>query len=226
MFMATVTYLGHSGFLVDLDGKILLFDPWLDPRPRNAQRLVPPSTSAEKIRKADVIFISSPAFDHFDLHDVSIIAAGTYAHVIAPEEVLSRLDIQDKFKMAAVDGDSFEFYGMSISVLPVRNNVPGSVGYLVRAGGRSIYFSGDTYDFYALAEVEADLALLPIGGTQTMDILSAVSALKKMRVRHVIPCHYDTFSRIRADPYDFANRVKRETKAQAVVLAVGQTARF
>jgi len=224
--MATVTYLGHSGFQVELEGKILIFDPWLDPKPRNAQRLVPPATSAEKIRKADAIFVSSPAFDHFDLHDVSIIADGTYAHVVAPEEVLSRLDLQDKFKMPAVDGDSFEFYGMDISVLPVRNNVPGSVGYIVRCGARSVYFSGDTYDFYALSNVEADLAIVPIGGTQTMDILSAVSAVKKMRVKYVIPCHYDTFSRIRADPYDFASRVKREAKAQVVVLGVGQTARF
>jgi L-ascorbate metabolism protein UlaG (beta-lactamase superfamily) len=128
--------------------------------------------------------------------------------------------------MAAMEGDSFEFYGMNISVLPVRTNTPGAVGYLVGCGSKSVYFSGDTYDFYALANVEADLAMLPIGGTQTMDILSAVSAVKKMRVKYVIPCHYDTFSRIKADPLDFANRIKRETKAQAVVLGVGQTARF
>jgi L-ascorbate metabolism protein UlaG (beta-lactamase superfamily) len=211
---------------VELEGKILLFDPWLDPRPRNVERLVPPATSAEKIRKADAIFISSPAFDHFDIHDVSIIADGTYAHVVAPEEVLSRLEIQGKFKMSAVDGDNFEFFDLNISVLPVRNNTPGSVGYIVRSGGKSVYFSGDTYDFYALANVEADLALIPIGGTQTMDILSAVSAVKKMRVKYVVPCHYNTFSRIKADPYDFAQRVKRESKAQAVVLEVGQTARF
>jgi L-ascorbate metabolism protein UlaG (beta-lactamase superfamily) len=115
---------------------------------------------------------------------------------------------------------------MHIKVLPVRNNVPGSVGYIVSFGGKSVYFSGDTYDFYALGNVEADLALIPIGGTQTMDILSAVSAVKKMRVKYVIPCHYGTFSRIRADPYDFAKRIKQETKAQAVVLGVGQTARF
>ena len=226
IFMATVTYLGHSGFRVELEGKILYFDPWLDPRPRTVERLVPPAISAEKIKKADAIFISSPAFDHFDQHDVSIIADGTFAHVVAPEAVLARLDLQDKFKMSAVDGDDFEFFGLHIKVLPVRNNAPGSVGYIVSSGGKSVYFAGDTYDFYALANVEADLALIPIGGTQTMDVLSAVSALKKMRVKYVIPCHYDTFSRIKADPYDFAKRVKQETKAQAVVLGVGQTARF
>lgn len=226
MRMSTVTYLGHSGFQVELEGKLLLFDPWLDPKPRNAERLVPPSTRAERIQKADAIFISSPAFDHFDAHDVSIIAEGTYAHVVAPDEVLSRLSLQDKFKMPAVAGDDFEFYGMHISVLPVRNNTPGSVGYIVRCGGKSVYFSGDTYDFYALSNVEADLALIPIGGTQTMDVLSAVSAVKKMRVKYVVPCHYDTFSRIKADPYDFAKRVKQDGKAQAVVLGVGQTARF
>jgi len=226
MIMATVTYLGHSGFRVELEGKILYFDPWFDPRPRNAERVVPPAISAEKIKKADAIFVSSPAFDHFDQHDVSIIADGTYAHVVAPEEVLSRLDLQDKFKMSATVGDDFEFYGMHIKVLPVRNNVPGSVGYIVSCGGKSVYFSGDTYDFYALSNVEADLALVPIGGTQTMDIISAVSAVKKMRVKYVIPCHYDTFSRIKADPYDFAKRITQDTKARAVVLEVGQTARF
>jgi L-ascorbate metabolism protein UlaG (beta-lactamase superfamily) len=224
--MATVTYLGHSGFEVELEGKLLLFDPWLDFAPRAAQRLVPPAISAEKIRKADAIFISSPAFDHFDAHDVSVITSGTYSHVIAPDEVLAQLSLQDKFKMSAVEGDSFEFFGMHIDVLPVRNNTPGAVGFRVAVGSRSVYFSGDTYDFYGLANVEADLAMLPIGGTQTMDILSAVSALKKMRVKTVIPCHYNTFSRIKADPFDFAQRVKRETKSQPVVLEVGQTARF
>ncbi|MFA5247202.1 MAG: MBL fold metallo-hydrolase [Candidatus Micrarchaeia archaeon] len=224
--MASITYLGHSCFEIDLGGKIILTDPWFDQKPRQVERLVPPAVSAERIKHADAIFISSDAFDHFDQHDVSILVEGTFARVIAPDSALARLDLQDKYKVAAVECDSFEYYGMQIDVIPVRNNVPGSVGYKIKAGGKSVYFSGDTYDFYGLANVEADVAIIPIGGTQTMDILSAVSAAKKMRVKYVIPCHYNTFSRIKADPEDFARRVSHETKAKPVVLEVGQTANF
>ena len=224
--MASITYIGHSCFEIDLGGKIIFTDPWLDPKPRQVERLIPPAVTAEKIKHADAIFITSSAFDHFDVHDVSVMVDGTFARVIAPDTVLSQLSIQDKFKVSASEGDSFEYYGMNIDVLPVRNNSQGSVGYKIKAGGKSVYFCGDTYDFYGLAQVEADVAIVPIGGTLTMDILSAVSAAKKMRVKYVIPSHYNTFSRIKADPDDFARRVKHETKAEPVVLDIGQTAQF
>jgi L-ascorbate metabolism protein UlaG (beta-lactamase superfamily) len=92
----------------------------------------------------------------------------------------------------------------------------------LNAGGKTIYFAGDTYDYYDMLNIDADLAILPIGGTFTMDSLGAVSALKKMRAKYVVPMHYNTFQRIQADPFEFARRVEENTKTQPIILRPGE----
>jgi L-ascorbate metabolism protein UlaG (beta-lactamase superfamily) len=210
-----------------MGGRTLLLDPWFNAKPDQVKRLVPPAVTAEQVRYADLIFVSHFAYDHCDNFDISTINNRTFAHVIAPDEVLANLTVPDRFKVSASVGDSFHYYGIDVQVMPTRHGQGDqSVGYILSAGRERLYFAGDTYDFYGLSDVDADVGIVPIGGTYTMDVLSAISALKKMRLKRVIPCHYDTFDRIRANPHDFARKVEAETKSVPVVLSVGQTFDF
>ncbi|MFH1750744.1 MAG: MBL fold metallo-hydrolase [Candidatus Micrarchaeota archaeon] len=223
IYMVSLKYLGHSAFEAQFGNKTVLFDPWLDLRPKE-ERLIPPAHTAEEIRSADLILISHEHFDHFDPADVKRIYERTFAHIVAPEPVFERLSLPENRKVVAYVGDEFSYQGFDIRVVEARH--PQSsypVGYIVSDGSQSIYFAGDTYDFYGLSKIKADIALLPIGGTYTMDIIGALSALQKMRVSHVIPMHYGTFSNIRADPHEFRKKAKMDSKAQVHVLDLGES---
>ncbi len=225
--MASITWLGHASFEAKMGGKTLLFDPWLDPKPKEYERFVPPATTAERIRKADLIFITHEHYDHCDPYDVATIVQTTFAHVIAPSPALAKLKIPERNKITAVAGDSFSFQGVDIDVLPALHPQSAQpVAFRVSAGGKSVFHAGDTYDNYALSKVDCDVALVPIGGSFTMDVLGSVTALKKIRCKFAVPMHYGTFSRIEADAQDWAKRVKKETKATPIVLGVGESFEF
>jgi L-ascorbate metabolism protein UlaG (beta-lactamase superfamily) len=95
------------------------------------------------------------------------------------------------------------------------------LGYLIRAGGRSVYFAGDTDLFPEMADLgRLDLALLPVWGWGTsigtghLDPERAAEALKLIRPRIAVPIHWGTFyplglRRFRPEhlakpPHDFA----------------------
>ena len=199
-----LTYLGHSGFYAQMGSKRFLFDPWFG---KDEGRLVPSAASANQFRQVDAIFISHEHFDHSDPKAIADIVGRTLAHVIGPAEALDSIPVAERLKMRVKVGEKFTVNGYEVTVVQAlhpKSKYP--VGYVVRCGNQSLYHAGDTYDFYGLTGVEAGVGLLPIGGTYTMDIYAAVTATKRLRLKHVIPMHYDTFDKIRADPDDFAKR--------------------
>ena len=170
------------------------------------------------------MLITHEHFDHFDPIDVKRIYDRTFAHVVAPEGVFEKISLPENRKVVAYVGDEFTYQGFDIKVVEARHPQSSyAVGYIVSDGSQSVYFAGDTYDFFGLTKIKADVAIIPIGGTYTMDVIGALSALSKMRVSHVIPMHYNTFENIRADPYDFQKRAKKDSKALVHVLNVGES---
>ncbi|MFA4945919.1 MAG: metal-dependent hydrolase [Candidatus Micrarchaeia archaeon] len=222
--MVEVNYLGHSTFLLSWGGKTVLTDPWLVTRPREVQRLVPPAATQDKLRKVDAIIVSHEHFDHCDPYDISMISGRSFAHVVAPPDALAHLEnVNPRLKASVEEGDSFSLNGIELTVTPAKHpQSTNPVGYLLSAGNKTVYFAGDTYEFYDMVNIDVDLAILPIGGTFTMDSLGAVSALKKLRADYVVPMHYNTFPRIEADEVDFARRVEEHTRSKPVLLRPGE----
>ncbi|MDQ2651957.1 MAG: MBL fold metallo-hydrolase, partial [Chloroflexota bacterium] len=98
---------------------------------------------------------------------------------------------------------------------------------IVRFGGSTIYFAGDTAlfgDMRLIGDEGIDLAVLPIGDHFTMGPADAARAVEFLRPKAVIPCHYNTFPPIRQDPETFraaAGKIAPETAV--VVLAPGES---
>lgn len=82
---------------------------------------------------------------------------------------------------------------------------------LLDVDGVRIYHAGDTCltgEMKTIKELYApQIALLPIGGTYTMDVEHAAMSAKWLGVRTVIPMHYGTFPEIQADLERFAKLV-------------------
>jgi L-ascorbate metabolism protein UlaG (beta-lactamase superfamily) len=92
------------------------------------------------------------------------------------------------------------------------------VGYLISIGGKKIYHAGDT-DF--IPEMQGlgpvDAALLPIGGTFTMDLQEAMEAAIAINPKIVIPIH-----RFAADIQRLAAELEARSDIQVIPLAIGE----
>ena len=83
-------------------------------------------------------------------------------------------------------------------------------GSIVRFGGRTFYFAGDTAlfgDMRLIGDEGIDVAILPIGDHFTMGPDDAARAAEFVGAKTVIPCHYNTFPPIRQDPEAFRAKV-------------------
>ena len=74
-----------------------------------------------------------------------------------------------------------------------------------------------------LVEEGIDLAVIPIGDNFTMGPEDAIKAVKLLRPKKVVPCHYNTWPPIEQDPDAWAEKVEAETDAQPFVLKPGES---
>jgi len=221
--MSSITYLGHSGFEIELDGVIVYIDLFLEDRAvGGAPREIKAAIKAGDIGRADLIFITHEHRDHFEKETVEKVVAKTGAFVVAPDCVLRELGIPRGNKVEAVVGEEFMVKGIEVKVVQaVHPQSACPVGYIIKRGGKSIYHAGDTYEFGGMFDIKVDYALLPIGGTYTMDVYSAYKAAKELSCRYIIPMHYNTSEKIRQNLSEFVREVE-SNKVKPIVMKVGQ----
>jgi L-ascorbate metabolism protein UlaG (beta-lactamase superfamily) len=226
--MPTLTYLGHAAFLLEEDGQTVAVDPFLTGNPNASHR-------AEQI-SPNTILLTHAHNDH--VGDTVEIAKRTGATVIATFELGEWLQEQglenaidaNHGGTVAFDGGTVKFtqawhtssYKLDDGTV-VAPGVP--AGLVVRFGGKTIYFAGDTClfgDMRLIGEEGLDLAVLPIGDHYTMGPADAVRAVEFLNIGTVIPCHYDTFPPIETDAEGFKADVESRTDSKVVVLAPGE----
>ena len=59
-----------------------------------------------------------------------------------------------------------------------------------------------------------DIALLPIGGTYTMDIVEAAEAANAIKPKTVIPMHYNKIEGTEANPEEFKQKIDTDIKVE------------
>jgi L-ascorbate metabolism protein UlaG (beta-lactamase superfamily) len=74
-----------------------------------------------------------------------------------------------------------------------------------------------------IGAVGIELAALPIGDNFTMGPDDALEAVKLIEPRWAVPVHRGTWPLIEQDAKAWADRVRRETRAQPVVIEPGGT---
>jgi L-ascorbate metabolism protein UlaG (beta-lactamase superfamily) len=97
-------------------------------------------------------------------------------------------------------------------------------GIIIMAGGKKIYFAGDTDIFLEMqlyGDFGLDLAILPIGDMFTMGPDDSLKAIELLRPRFVTPMHYNTFPPIVQDVAEWAEHVNNDTNSTPIVLDPG-----
>lgn len=198
-----LTWLGHSGFRIEIAGQTLLVDPWLADNPA-----FPDDRRAEAIGGATAILISHGHSDHAAdapqiARELGVPVAGTF-DLMNWWEKTHGIDVIGFNK-----GGTIRLGEVAVTLVNATHSSSAGgpngpvyagheAGFMIAGEGRTIYFSGDT-DVMADMEVfqalhRPEIGILAAGGHYTMDMARAAWAAKRFfDFRTVIPCHYKTF---------------------------------
>jgi L-ascorbate metabolism protein UlaG (beta-lactamase superfamily) len=198
-----VTYYGHSCFSVLVNGKHILFDPFI------SGNELAKNINIDEI-KADYILISHAHYDH--ILDVERIAKNTGAKVLGNFEIYNWL-LKNGIENANPinPGGKFDFdFGTVKCVIAQHPSsfMDGSYGgiacgFVLTTVDGNFYYSGDTaltLDMQLITKfTKLDFAIFPIGDGLTMGIEEAIEASKLVVVDKILGVHYDTFGFIVMD---------------------------
>jgi L-ascorbate metabolism protein UlaG (beta-lactamase superfamily) len=205
----SIKWLGHASFLIRAEGKIVYIDPY----------------EGEYSEKADLILVTHSHTDHCDASKIKKVRKPDTV-IFAPEDCVSKIGGSVK---TLRPGEEATFGNIRVRAVEAYNykrfRSPGNpfhpegfgVGYVITAEGKTIYHAGDTDFIPEMRQLgHVDVALLPSGGTYTMDNSEAAEAAIAINPKIVMPMHrWDT------DPEVFKKKVEANSNIKVVVLQKG-----
>ena len=204
-----IRWIHHASFrLAADDGTVVYIDPWK-------------LTSAPA--DAAVVFISHSHYDHCSPQDVSKVST-PQTEVVTTDDAAGQFANSQALApggQAAVGGvtiDGVAAYNVDKQFHPKANNWLGAV---VSLGGVRVYYAGDTDRIPEMAGLsEIDVALLPVGGTYTMNAQEAAQACGDIKPKTAVPYHWGDIVGTGSDARAFADAVRA---CEARVLQPGES---
>lgn len=181
--LTNVSWLGHDSIRIE-GSKRIYIDPWKLPQG------APP---------ADLVLVTHDHYDHFSAPDIASVSTPATV-VVGPAQVTRKVSGESRTVAA---GDTVVVDDVSVTAMPAYNidkfKAPGQVfhprsdgmlGFVVEMDGRRYYHAGDTDAIPEMAQVDADVAFVPVSGTYVMTADEAAKACGTLRVNLVVPIHY------------------------------------
>ena len=177
---------------------------------------VDPFRMREEPHDAAFILVTHDHYDHFSPEDVEKAGkAGTV--LIVPEGMKEKAEKEagPQFELHTVTpGSAYEIGGLKFETVPAYNKLKpfhpkhaGWVGYILELDGLRIYIAGDTDATKEAKLITCDIALVPVGGTYTMDAAQAAELVNTIRPKTAIPTHYGSIVGKQDDAQIFAKQV-------------------
>jgi N-acyl-phosphatidylethanolamine-hydrolysing phospholipase D len=224
----TITWIGHSTVLVQMDGVTFLTDPIWSERASpfdfaGPKRVVPPGVTFDALPPIDFAVVSHSHYDHTDVPTLVRLAA-TGTRFLVPLELgrllraagiddVEELDWWESRTIGEVTVTCTPAQHWSARSLGDRNETLWS-GWTVQGPTRRFYYAGDTGYFPGFAEIGArlgpiDVAALPIGAYAPPAMMrahhlnpeEALRAASDVGAKHVLGVHYGTFD-LTDEPFD------------------------
>lgn len=182
-----------------------------------------PFRMEKELHDAAYILITHDHYDHFSPEDIGKVCKHDTV-LIVPEKMRTKAQTMEGVvgRICTVKpGTYHEFDGLELETVPAYNNLkpfhPKSaewVGYILRLDGKRIYIAGDTDATKENKQVQCDIALVPIGGTYTMNAKKAAELVNAIRPSVAIPTHYGSIVGKKEDAEVFRENVKEPIKVE------------
>ena len=201
-----LTWLGHSGFRLEIEGAVILIDPWMTGNPS-----FPPEAREAAVQGATHILLTHGHGDHSG--DTLALAKQLKIPVVGIFDLVSHWESAEGIEGIGFNkGGTVDLGGARVTMVNATHSSSISgpdgpiyagheSGYMIAGEGHVIYLSGDT-DIMADMEWmgdyhKPDIGILCAGGHFTMDMARAAYAARRyFDFKTVIPCHYKTFPQL------------------------------
>ena len=184
---------------------------------------IDPFQMKEEPKDADFVLITHDHYDHFSPEDIGKVSKADTILVVPEKMAAKAREVSGMVgKIETVKPSVYrEMGGLEFETVPAYNTLkpfhPKSaewVGYILRIDGKRIYIAGDTDATKEAKAVKCDIALVPIGGTYTMDAKKAAELINTIRPDVAIPVHYGHIVGKPGDGEVFAENVMAPIKVE------------
>lgn len=187
-----IKWINHATFRISYGDEVIYIDPWKLKKSR---------------RDATLVLISHDHHDHFSTDDIEKVRQ-------SETRFISSADVVEKYGDGIVlkPGQAVKQKGVTITGVHAYN--PNKrfhlkqnewLGFVIDIASKRIYYAGDTDITDQMKELsDIDIALLPVGGTYTMNAQEAAKATEFLKPKTAIPYHWGDIIGERTDAERFA----------------------
>ncbi len=232
----TLTWIGHTTYLLRMDGKTFLLDPFFSdiasPLPIGPKRYVAPGIGLRNLPRIDGLIVSHNHYDHLDAEAVEMLPGKENIAVFVPLGLKPFFTKRGYRKVTELDWyESAEMEGIRLTATPAVHFSNRSLGdrnetlwcsWVIESSNRSCFFSGDTaYSESIFKEIGArfrgfDVAIVPIGAYEPIKVMKPVHTNPEEGIRVandvkadlIIPCHWGTITLTDEPPWEPPERYR------------------
>ncbi len=236
----SITWLGHAGFLIRLDGQTVLTDPFLGvnagPLGLGPRRFAPPPIGVEDLPPIDVLLVSHNHYDHLDQATVEALGGKETMTVVVPLGLkpfftdlgyanVVELDWWQRHTIGALEVQALPAVHFSGRGFLDRNRTLWA-SFAIRSNDLSLWFSGDTaagavFNVIGRRAGPFDLAMVGIGAYEPRAIMKsshatpeeAIDIVRAVRAKKAVAMHWGTVKLTPEDPFEAGERFKAAAKA-------------
>lgn len=243
------TWVGHSTFLLQLNGLNILTDPVFAKRMGFQKRLTEPGIPLEELPNIDVVVISHGHYDHLDFPTLKKLKGNPQYFVpVGLKSLFLKKGYQHVIEMSW--WEKVEYKGIEIHFVPAQHWTRRSIndmntshwgGWIFRSSSETFYFVGDTGYFSGFQEIakrfSVDVVFMPIGAYEPEWFMKdshispedSVKAFIELAASEFVPMHYGAYRLADDTGPEALERLLKEwekknlPKEQLRVLLLGET---
>ena len=206
-----IKFLGQSGYILKSGNTEIIIDPYLSDvvnKVANRPRMVDSPIDPSKIN-VNAVICTHNHLDHLDTDAVALMPKTT--RFITTNEGKNALNGLGQNNVQVLNlNESITIGDIEITAVYANHTVE-AFGVIIKAEGKTLYFSGDTLFDEKLFEIKKyhpDYTFICINGKLgNMNVEEAVITAKKIGAKYNVPNHYDMFASNTEDPHKFTDNI-------------------
>lgn len=162
---------------------------------------IDPYQIRQELHNADLILITHDHYDHFSPEDIDrVLKLNKETMLVVPETMIkqaAQINLPKERIISVMPEQQIEVCGIPIETVSAYNAIKPFhpkqkkwVGYIVTLEQTRIYIAGDTDMTPENQKVSCDIAMVPIGGTYTMNAKKAAYLVNCIKPQAAIPTHF------------------------------------